>query len=159
MGLEKRSLPMIEWLTTLAENEVLVAGIVFAATAMLIALWMPGVLLPIAASSGAVMNAWIAAGVVSLGALVGSLVIFATTRRIAKDRVPARIAAYLERFESRLQSRGAWMVLGLRLVGTPHFLVSSASALTPMRASSFSLATLAGTMPAILMAALAGSAV
>ena len=104
------------------------------------------------------MNVWTATGVVSLGALVGSMVIFLTTRRLARDRVPARIAAFLESFEAGLSARGAWLVFGLRLMGAPHFLVSTASALTPIRASSFALATLAGLTPAILMAALAGSA-
>lgn len=154
-----RSCAMIELLTAPTENELLVAGLVFAATTMAIALWVPGVLLPIAASSGALMNAWAAAGVVSFGALAGSLIIFATTRRLAEDRVPARIASFVARFETRFRDRGAWMVLGLRLIGAPHFLVSSASALTPIRASSFAIATLAGIAPAILMAALAGSAI
>jgi len=150
---------MIELLTGLAENEVLVASIVFAATTTLIALWMPGVLLPIAASSGAVMNAWMAAGVVSLGALAGSMIIFTTTRRFASGRVPPKIAGFLEAFEARFHSGGAWVVFGLRLAGTPHFLVSAASALTPMPARNFALATLAGMAPAILLASLAGSAI
>ena len=147
------------WLLLLAENELLLAGLVFAATTAVIALWVPGLLLPIAASSGAVLDAWTATGVVSLGALAGSMVIFATTRRFAGDRVPAKIAAFLPRFEARFRSRGAWCVFGLRLVGAPHFLVSAGSALTPMPARSFALATLAGMAPAILLASLAGSAI
>ena len=148
-----------DWLPMLAENRLLVAAVVFAATATVIALWVPGLLLPIAASSGALMNVWTATGVVSLGALAGSMVIFLTTRRLARDRVPARIAGFLERFEAKFRSRGAWVVFGLRLAGAPHFLVSAGSALMPMRASSFALATLAGMLPIIMMAAAAGSAI
>lgn len=147
-----------DWMPLLVENELLIAGLLFAGTAMLVALWMPGVLLPIAASSGALLNVWAGTAVVALGALAGSMVIFVTTRRLASDRVPARIAAFVTRFEASFHRQGAWMVFGLRLTGAPHFLVSSASALTPMRASSFALATLAGLAPAILIAALAGSA-
>lgn len=150
---------LFAWLPSLAENELLLAGIVFAATATIIALWVPGLLLPIAATSGAVMDAWIATGVVSLGALAGSMVIFATTRRFASGRVPARVESFLEEFEGRFHSGGAWVVFGLRLVGTPHFLVSAGSALTPMPARSFAAATLAGMAPAILLASLAGSAI
>ena len=143
----------------LADNQLLVAGAIFAATATIIALCVPGLLLPIAASSGALMNAWTATGVVSLGALTGSMMIFLTARHVAHDRIPARIAGYLEAFEAKFRARGAWLVFGLRLVGTPHFLVSGASALVPIRASSFALATLAGLLPTIMMAALAGSAI
>ena len=148
-----------DWLPMLAENRLLVAGAVFAATAMVIALWIPGALLPIAASSGALMNVWTATGVVALGALAGSMVIFFTTRRFAHDRVPVRIAQFLEAFEARFRSRGAWLVFGLRLAGTPHFLVSAGSAMMPIRASSFALATVAGMTPTILMAAVAGSTI
>ena len=150
---------LFAWLPSLAENDLLLAGIVFAATATIIALWVPGLLLPIAATSGAVMDAWIATGVVSLGALAGSMIIFATTRRFASGRVPARVESFLEAFEARFLSGGAWVVFGLRLAGTPHFLVSAGSALTPMPARSFALATLAGMAPAILLASLAGSAI
>ena len=148
-----------DWLPMLAENQLLVAGAIFAITATVIALWVPGMLMPIAASSGALMNAWTATGVVSLGALAGSMIIFLTTRRFAQGRVPAKIAGFVEAFEARFRSRGAWLVFGLRLVGTPHFLVSAASALVPIRTSSFALATLAGLLPTVLMAALAGSAI
>lgn len=150
---------LFAWLPTLADNELLLAGIVFAATTTIIALWVPGLLLPIAATSGAVMDAWIATGVVSLGALAGSMIIFATTRRFASGRARARIESFAEAFEARFHSGGAWVVFGLRLAGTPHFLVSAGSALTPMPARSFAIATLAGMAPAILLASLAGSAI
>ncbi|HVF37044.1 MAG TPA: VTT domain-containing protein [Sphingomicrobium sp.] len=148
-----------DWLPMLADNELLVAAVVFAVTTALIALWIPGVLLPIAASASALLNFWAATVIVTLGALVGSMIIFVVTRRLAHDRVPAKISEFVEACEKRFRARGAWLVLGLRLIGTPHFLVSAGSALMPVRASSFALATLAGMAPAILMAALAGSAI
>lgn len=146
-------------LQALGEHELLLAAIIFVATAAMIALWVPGVLIPIAASSGAMMDAWTATGAVSLGALAGSMVIFASTRRLASGRIPAKLAAFLTTFEARLHSKGAWVVFGLRLAGTPHFLVSAASALSPMPARSFALATFAGMAPAILLASIAGSAI
>ena len=145
-------------LPALADNQLLLAGIVFAATMTVIALWVPGMLLPIAATSGAVMDAWSATGAVSLGALAGSMIIFITTRRFASGRVPARVQAFAEAFEARFHAGGAWVVFGLRLAGTPHFLVSAGSALTPMPAQSFAAGTLAGMVPAILLASMAGSA-
>lgn len=146
-------------LQALGEQELLLAVIIFAATAAMIALWVPGILLPMAASSGAMLDAWIATGAVSLGALAGSMVIFASTRRLAAGHVPGKLGAFLTTFEARLHSRGAWLVFGLRLAGTPHFLVSAASALSPMPARNFAIATLAGMAPAILLASIAGSAI
>lgn len=150
---------LLAGIPTLLENDALIAVALFAGTAILVALWVPGVLMPLAASSAAMLDVWSATAVVVFGALVGSMIIFATTRRFAKGRVPPRIAVFLARFEARFRSRGAWFVLGLRLVGAPHFLVSASSALMPIKASSFALATFVGLIPAILLAAVAGSAI
>jgi uncharacterized membrane protein YdjX (TVP38/TMEM64 family) len=115
---------LLNWVPVLMENELLIGVAFFAATTLFIALWVPGVVLPLAASLGALLNVWIAAAVVTFGALLGSMIIFATTRHFAGGRIPPRIIGFIERFEARFQSRGAWLVLGLRLVGAPHFLVS-----------------------------------
>jgi uncharacterized membrane protein YdjX (TVP38/TMEM64 family) len=143
----------------LFENEALIALLVFAGTALVVALWVPGFLLPIAASSGAMLSVWLAAAAVAGGALVGSMAVFAVTRYCLSDHVPHRIAGFLKRFEARFGAYGAWFVLVLRLGGAPHSLVSASSALMPIRASSFALATLAGMLPAIFLAAAAGAAI
>lgn len=142
---------------TFFENDVLIGLFFFAGTAIVISLWIPGFLLPIAASSGAVLDAWLGSTAVACGALAGSMAIFATTRQVGQDRLPARLLDFLHRFEHRFRSHGAWCVLLLRLIGAPHFLVSAGSALMPIRARYFALATLAGMVPAILLAASAGS--
>lgn len=146
-------------LPTLLENEALIAVALFAGTAIVVALWVPGVLLPLAASSGALLDVWSATAAVASGALAGSMIIFATTRHFAKGGVPRRIECFLSRYETRFRTQGAWFVLGLRLVGAPHFLVSASSALMPIGARSFALATLLGLIPAILLAAIAGAAI
>lgn len=142
---------------TFFENDVLVALFFFAGTAIIVSLWIPGFLLPIAASSGAVLDAWSGSTAVACGALAGSMAIFATSRHVGQDRLPAGLAEFLHRFERQFRSHGAWCVLLLRLIGAPHFLVSAGSALMPIRARYFALATLAGMVPAILLAASAGS--
>lgn len=150
---------LLGWTSALVENELLIGVAFFAATTLLISLWVPGALLPMAASLGALLDAWVAGAVVTLGALVGSMIIFAMTRHFADGRAPPRIASFLERFETRFKSRGAWFVLVLRLVGAPHFLVSSGSALMRVRTVPFALATLLGMFPAIILAAIAGAAI
>lgn len=150
---------LFSWLPAVVENELLIGVAFFVATTLIIALWVPGALLPIAASLGAMLDAWVAAAVVSFGALLGSMIIFATTRHFAGDHVPPRIASFIKRFEARFKARGAWFVLGLRLVGAPHFLVSSGSALMRIRTLPFAVATLLGLFPAIILAAIAGSSI
>lgn len=149
---------LLNWAPALLDNQLLVALFLCAGTAIVIALWIPGMLLPIAASSGALIDVWPATAAVVFGALVGSMTIFATTRHFATGHVPARFAAFLTRFEARFKAHGAWLVLGLRLIGAPHFLVSASSGVMPIKASSFGLATLLGLFPAVLIGAAAGSA-
>lgn len=149
----------LNWLPTFLDNQILIGLLFFVGTAVLIALWVPGFLLPIAASSGALLDAYWGTAAVTGGALVGSMAIFATARHFGTDRVPTRVALFLKRFEPRFRSQGAWFVLVLRLVGAPHFVISAGSALMPIRASRFAWATLAGMIPAILLAAVAGSSV
>lgn len=149
---------VLNWAPLLA-NDVLVGLFFFTVTAIIVALWVPGFLLPIAASSGALLDTLWGSTTVTLGALVGSMAIFAATRHFGRDRVPAKITAFLARFEERFLAHGAWCVLLLRLIGAPHFLVSAGSALVPIRARYFALATLFGMVPAILLAAAVGSSV
>ena len=149
--------PLLNWVPTLLENEILIGLLFFAGTAIVISLWIPGFLLPIAASSGALLDAWWGSATVAGGALAGSMAIFVTARHLGQERVPLKIGDFIKRFEQRFRSHGAWCVLLLRLIGAPHFLVSAGSALMPIRARSFALATLAGMVPTITLAAVAGS--
>ena len=147
----------LAWAPTFLEHEILIGLFLFASTAIIISFWLPGFLLPIAASSGALLDAWWGSAAVACGFLAGSMAIFATVRRVGTDRVPAKLAAFLDRFDQRFRSHGAWFVLLLRLIGAPHFMVSAGSALMPIRARYFALATLAGIVPTILLAAFVGS--
>ena len=81
------------------------------------------------------------------------------TRRWLGARVRRRWGARLERFDHAVGKRGFYYLLGLRLAGVPHMLVTASSALSAIRARSFALATLIGFLPAIALSAMAGSAV
>ena len=141
------------------DNEMLLAGLVFVATATLIALCIPGVILPMALSSGALIGAWEATAAVAFGAVAGSQLFFLATRRLAGERVRDRLGARFDPFQRRFAAHGLWYVVGLRLIGAPHFVVTAGSALMTMRASSFAVATLIGVLPASLIAAATGSAI
>ena len=74
-------------------------------------------------------------------------------RHLARDRVRVWLGRRLDGFELNFASYGIWYVIGLRLVGTPHFLVTTGSALMPIRPWTFAGSTLLGLLPAIAIAA------
>lgn len=152
-------LDALEPMLALLDSELLVAGVFFVATAVLIGLCVPGILLPMALSSGALLGPWGASAVVLLGAAAGSQLFFLSARHFVGDRVRSRLGDRLQAFEQRFAAHGICYVIALRVIGTPHFLVTAASALTPIRSSRFALATLLGFLPAVALAAATGSAI
>jgi uncharacterized membrane protein YdjX (TVP38/TMEM64 family) len=140
-------------------GDLLVAGLVFLVTAALITLCVPGVLVPMALSSAALIGAWEASLAVALGAAAGSQLLFLLARHFAGERVRARLGGRFQAFQRKFAAHGIWYVIGLRAVGTPHFLVTAASALMPIRPSNFAAATLIGLLPAITIAAVTGSTI
>ena len=147
--------PLVAWFV---DNEAVLAFALMALTATLVAFGVPGVLLPLSFSSGALLGGWFGMLVVIAGAMLGSQVLFVATRRWLADRLRRRWGAQLSRYDRTMEQRGFIYLLGLRLVGAPHLLVTASSALSAIRARSFVLATLLGFLPAIGLAAMAGSA-
>lgn len=147
------------FLAPLLDNELLIGLAVLALTAAATGLGVPGTLVPISFSSGALLGGWLGAGVVVTGALLGSLAFFAVTRLWLAGPARRRFGTRLARFDEGFAKRGFAYLLGLRLVGVPHVLVTAASALSAIRPRSFALATLLGFLPAVALSALAGSAV
>ena len=113
---------LLIWASTFLDNEILIGLFFFAGTAIVISFWIPGFLLPIAASSGALLDPWSGSAAVACGALAGSMVIFATARHVGQGRLPTRLGGFLHKFEHWFRSHGAWCVLLLRLIGAPHFI-------------------------------------
>ncbi len=149
----------VPFLAALANSELLLGLALLTVTATLIALGVPGVLVPLSFSSGALLGGWLGMLVVIAGALIGSHAFFVATRRWLAAHVRTRWGDRLDNFDREIGRRGLLYVTGLRLAGVPHFLVTAASALSPMRTRSFALATLLGFLPAVALAAMAGSAV
>jgi uncharacterized membrane protein YdjX (TVP38/TMEM64 family) len=141
------------------QSELLLGLAFLVLTATLVGSGVPGVLMPISFSSGALLGGWLAILVVVLGAVLGSHGLFLLARRSLSERIRKRWGPRLERFDRDITQRGFVYLLGLRLLGAPHMLVTAACALSPLRARSFALATLLGFLPAVTIAAMAGSAV
>ena len=152
-------LDQVPVIAPLAGSELLLALGLLTLTATLVAFGVPGVLVPISFSSGALLGGWFGVLVVIAGAMLGSQVLFVATRRWLSERLRRRWEGRLARFDRQIEQRGFYYLLGLRLAGAPHVLVTASSALSRIRARSFVLATLLGFLPAITLAAMAGSAV
>jgi uncharacterized membrane protein YdjX (TVP38/TMEM64 family) len=149
----------LPFLSGLMGSELLLGLAFVALTATLMGLGIPGVLVPLSFSSGMMLGGWSGMLAVVLGAMLGCQAFFVVTRRWLAARIRARWGERLQRFDGDLEKRGFLYLLGLRLVGAPHPLVRAASALSPLRAGSFALATLIGMGPAVALAAAAGSAI
>jgi uncharacterized membrane protein YdjX (TVP38/TMEM64 family) len=148
----------LPFFSALMGSELLLALAFVALTATLMGLGVPGVLVPLSFSSGMMLGGWTGMLVVGFGAVLGCQAFFLVTRRWLAARMRARWGERLTRFDGDLEKRGFFYLLGLRLLGAPHPLVSAASALSPLKAGSFALATLIGMGPAVALAAAAGSA-
>lgn len=149
----------VPFLASLMRSELLLALAFLTLTATLVAFGVPGVLMPISFSSGVLLGGWFGMLVVIAGAVLGSQLLFVATRCWLADRFRRRWGERLVRFDRKIAKRGFLYLLGLRLVGAPHVVVTASSALSAIRPRSFLLATLLGLMPAIAFAAMAGSAV
>lgn len=144
-------------LLALAQGDIAFGGLVFVSTAALVALCVPGVIVPMSVSAATVLGSWAAIPVVTLGALVGSQALFLAIRRFDRGRAGARLGPKFQAFERYFARYGLWSVVGLRICGAPHFVVTSGSALLPVRAGGFAAATLAGLLPVVALASAAGS--
>jgi uncharacterized membrane protein YdjX (TVP38/TMEM64 family) len=137
----------------------MLVAVLWLMTTSLVAAGIPGVLIPATLATEALAGPVAATVTVSMGALGGSLMLFAAARRWGAPKAAARFGRRLDTFGERFAAHGILYVIGLRLIGTPHVLVTVGSAMMPMRAPAFAMATFAGCLPAIALAAVAGSAV
>jgi uncharacterized membrane protein YdjX (TVP38/TMEM64 family) len=156
----------MEWLLSLHEQIApvlpMVGGVlggallIYLLTATLTACSVPGVLIPMSLTSGVLLGPWLAIGAVAFGALTGSMFLFVLTRRIGGERLRLKIGPRLQPLEARLQRYGPYAVVALRVAGAPGPLITAGAALTAMRMAPFAIATLAGLLPSVVLAA-AGS--
>ncbi|WP_426267224.1 VTT domain-containing protein [Sphingomonas sp. LHG3443-2] len=114
---------------------------------------IPGVLIPMSLTGGLLLGPWLAVLTVTTGAVTGSLFLFALTRRFGAERLRRRFGHRLEPLEARLTRFGPYAVVALRVAGAPGPLITAGAALTSMNRTPFALATLAGLLPSVVLAA------
>ena len=155
---------MVSWLmgqlagvAIVLDSPVALAAVLLLLTTGAIGLCVPGLLMPISFSAGVLLDSWLAVPVVALGAVLGSLGLFLAARYGMAPAFERRLAGRMERFAPHLGRYGFGYVVLLRMIGTPHVLVTLASAASPLRPGRFALATLIGFLPSIALSAGAGT--
>lgn len=134
------------------------ALILYLATTCLTACSIPGVLIPMSLTGGILLGPWLAILTVAMGALTGSMLLFALTRRLGGERLRDRFGAKLAPLEARLTAYGPYAVVALRVAGAPGPLITAGAALTSMHWMPFAIATLLGLLPSVVLAAAGSSA-
>lgn len=129
------------------------ALLLFLLVTTLTACSIPGVLIPMSLTGGLLLGPWLAVLTVVGGAMTGSLFLFGFTRRFGAERLRRRFGSRLEPLEARLTRYGPYAVVALRVAGAPGPLITAGAALTSMGRTSFALATVAGLLPGVVLAA------
>ena len=130
----------------------------FALTASVYASGIPGTLLPISFSSGALLGWWLGMAAVGAGAMLGSILLYRLLERGSHGVLRRRFGDQLERLDTLAARGGILPLIGLRLAGVPHLAVTGLCALASVGARRYALATLVGVLPAIALSATAGAA-
>ena len=159
--------PLFEWFplewfeATLAMpyGELVVATGFFALTASIYASGIPGALLPLSFSSGALLGGPVGMVTVAAGAMLGSLILYALLERGSRATLRQRYGHHLERLDGLAARGGLLPIIGLRLAGIPHIGVTALCALTSVGQRRYALATFVGVCPAIALTAIAGAAI
>ena len=112
----------------------------------------------LAVASGIIFGSIIGFAVSSLSTTLGGAVAFLSTRYIFHDFIEKRFPEQIAMVNKGLEKEGAFYVFGLRMIPViPFWTLNLAMGLTSMRASSFTIATMLGMIPVLLILTYTGS--
>lgn len=149
----------VEAVLAMPFGEFWVAFAVLGPAASIYASGIPGALLPISFSSGALLGGALGMAAVSAGALVGALVLYALLERGPKVALRRKYGNRLKQVDDLVSRRGILLIIGLRLVGVPHVAVTVLCAMASVSVRRYAQATIVGVFPAIALATAAGAAI
>ncbi len=149
-------LGFIEAIAAMPYAEITVPALIGLLAASVVTFSIPGALTPTAFFSGVLLG-FGGILVVAMGAALGSHLLFLASRRWLSAIMHRRFGARLGGVRDHLERRGPIYVAGARLGGVPHLLITAGCAAAPISARNFAAASLLGMLPAITLAASAGS--
>lgn len=152
-------LPMtlLDSLAAMPFGTLALPALIATVTASLVAMSIPGAVNTMSFLSGLVLGLT-GVFVVILGCAIGSHLLFLASRRWLGERMQRRFGTRLDGVQEHLARRGPIYVVGARLGGVPHLIVTAGCAATPISSRAFLAASMLGMLPAIVLSALAGSA-
>ena len=156
--LELLPLDSIQAMLAAPFGEVWVALGFFTLAASVYASGVPGTLLPISFSSGALLGGALGMLAVGLGALLGALVLYKLFERGSRGALQNKYGHHLAKLDGLAKRGGILPLIGLRLVGLPHLAVTAVCALASVGPRRYALATAIGVLPAIALSSIAGAA-
>ena len=128
-----------------------------ALTASVYASGVPGTLLPISFSSGALLGGALGMLTVGTGALIGATVLYLFLERGPRARLSNKYGHHLERLDNWASRGGIFPIIALRLAGLPHLAVTALCALASVGTRRYAVATAVGVLPAIALSSIAGA--
>jgi uncharacterized membrane protein YdjX (TVP38/TMEM64 family) len=126
-------------------------------TAAVYASGVPGALLPISFSSGALLGGAVGTAAVAGGAMLGAFLLYRLLERASHATLRKKYGHRLRKFEELASRSGILPIVFLRLAGLPHLAVTALCALAGVGTRRYAIATLVGILPAITLSAAAGS--
>lgn len=139
--------------------ELWLAAAILGLAATVHASGIPGLLLPLSFSSGALLGNGLGIATVVSGALLGSSLLYALFRKGPPGALKEKYGPRLQRFDALASRGGLFPIIGLRIIGTPHIIVTALCALAAIGPKKYAVATIAGILPAIAISATAGAAI
>ena len=155
---DRLPLESIEALLATPFGEGWVALIFFAVTATIYASGVPGTLLPLSFSSGALLGWTLGIAAVGGGVMIGSLVLYLLLERGSQATLRERYGTQMARLDALASRGGVLSLILLRLAGLPHLAVTAVCALASVGIRRYALATFIGVLPAVALSATAGAA-
>lgn len=139
-------------------GEVWVGLAFFALTASAYASGVPGTLVPLSFSSGALLGGIAGAAVVAAGVVIGAQALYFLLDRGSRSGLRDRLGKHQQRLDAVVARGGILTLIGLRLAGLPHIVVTALCALAGVGPKRYAIATAIGVLPAVALSSLAGSA-
>ncbi len=132
---------------------------VAAVGAMIVVSFLPLPAETVAIANGMVFGHWVGFVVTWVGAMVAAMLAFALARWLGRPLVERRISSEkLQQFETLLEQKGlAFLLLARMIPLIPYTVVNYGSGLSPVRFSTYVLASAIGMTPPIIAFVSAGS--
>lgn len=112
----------------------------------------------LAVASGVIFGPFFGFALSSLSTTLGGAVAFLSTRYIFHDFIQQRFPAQIITVNKGVEKEGAFYVFGLRMIPViPFWTLNLAMGLTSMRVSLFTIATMLGMIPVLLILTYTGS--